>query len=66
MVSATAVDGRVEGLELTDHPFFVGVQYHPEFLSRPEAPHPLYVALVQAAVARKEVATPVAAAPPVA
>ena len=65
-VTATAVDGRVEGLELADHPFFVGVQYHPEFLSRPEAPHPLYVALVQAAVARKEVATPVAAAPPVA
>jgi CTP synthase len=61
-VSASAVDGRVEGLEIADHPFFVGVQYHPEFLSRPEAPHPLYAALVQAAVARKEVASPVASA----
>ncbi len=61
--TGTAVDGRVEVLEVRDHPFFVGVQYHPEFLSRPEAPHPLYLALVRAAVARKEVASPVAAAP---
>ena len=63
-------DGRVEVLELRDHPFFVGVQYHPEFLSRPESPHPLYLALVRAAIARKEVPTPVdpnvAAAPSVA
>jgi len=65
-VTGTAVDGRVEVLELADHPFFVGVQYHPEFLSRPDAPHPLYLALVRAAVARKEVASPVAAAPAVA
>jgi CTP synthase len=64
-LSATAmsVDGRVEALEAADHPFFVGVQYHPEFLSRPEAPHPLYLALVRAAIARKEVASPVAPAP---
>jgi len=66
VVTGTAVDGRVEALEVEDHPFFVGVQYHPEFLSRPEAPHPLYLALVRAAVARKEVASPVAAAPAVA
>ena len=58
-----SVDGRVEVLEAPDHPFFVGVQYHPEFLSRPEAPHPLYLALVRAAIARKEVATPVAPTP---
>ena len=62
-VTGTAVDGRVEVLELPNHPFFLGVQYHPEFLSRPEAPHPLYLALVRAAIARKEVATP-AGAPP--
>ena len=61
-VTATAVDGRVEGLEIAEHPFFVGVQYHPEFLSRPEAPHPLYLGLVRAAVQRKEVEAP--AAPP--
>ena len=60
--SARAVDGRVEALEIAEHPFFLGVQYHPEFLSRPEAPHPLYAALVRAALARKEVASPVAPA----
>ncbi|HEV2429469.1 MAG TPA: CTP synthase [Thermoplasmata archaeon] len=53
-------DGRVEVLELPDHPFFLGVQFHPEFLSRPEAPHPLYLALVRAALARKEVPRPAA------
>ncbi|HEV2166004.1 MAG TPA: CTP synthase, partial [Thermoplasmata archaeon] len=54
-VTGRSSDGRVEALELPDHPFFIGVQYHPEFLSRPESPHPLYVALVQAALSRKEV-----------
>jgi CTP synthase len=63
VVTGNAVDGRIEALEVADHPFFVGVQYHPEFLSRPEAPHPLYLALVRAALARKEVANPVAPAP---
>jgi len=58
-----SVDGRVEVFEIREHPFFLGVQYHPEFLSRPEAPHPLYLALVRAAIARKEVATPVATPP---
>ncbi|HTT26413.1 MAG TPA: CTP synthase, partial [Thermoplasmata archaeon] len=62
-VTGRSPDGRVEVLELTSHPFFVGVQYHPEFLSRPEAPHPLYLALVRAALARKEVPAPVAPAP---
>jgi CTP synthase len=38
----------VEALELTDHPFFVGVQYHPEYKSRFEDPHPLFSAFVQA------------------
>ncbi|MCI4351504.1 MAG: CTP synthase (glutamine hydrolyzing) [Thermoplasmata archaeon] len=62
-VAGNSVDGRVEVLELADHPFFLGVQYHPEFLSRPEAPHPLYVELVKAALARKEVPADVAATP---
>jgi CTP synthase len=53
-VTGTSPDGRVEAFELADHPFFVGVQFHPEFLSRPESPHPLFVGLVRAAVARKE------------
>ena len=62
-VGGRSSDGRVETLELTDHPFFIGVQYHPEFLSRPESPHPLYVALVQAALSRKEVPHPDAPTP---
>jgi CTP synthase len=60
LVTGVSVDGRVEVLETRGHPFFFGVQYHPEFLSRPESPHPLYLGLVRAALARKEVATPVA------
>jgi CTP synthase len=63
LVSGLSVDGRVEVFEASDHPFLIGVQYHPEFLSRPEAPHPLYLTLVKAALARKEVATPVASPP---
>ena len=61
VVTGTSVDGRVEVFEAPSHPFFLGVQYHPEFLSRPESPHPLYLALVRAAIARKEVAHPVGA-----
>jgi len=62
-VTGKAVDGRVEVLEASDHPYFMGVQFHPEFLSRPEAPHPLFMELVRAALARKEVASPVAPSP---
>ena len=44
-------DGRlVEAVELSELPFYVGVQYHPEFKSRPNRPHPLFVGLVQAAM----------------
>ena len=39
----------VEIVELKDHPFFVGVQFHPEFQSRPLSPHPLFKAFVKAA-----------------
>lgn len=39
-----------EIIELRDHPFFLGVQFHPEFLSRPMAPHPLFRAFLQAAL----------------
>ena len=46
-------DGRlVECIELTDHPFFVASQYHPEFKSRPTRPQPLFRAFVGAAAAR--------------
>lgn len=39
----------VEIAELVDHPFMVGTQFHPEFLSRPNRPHPLFVAFIQGA-----------------
>lgn len=49
-LSGTSPDGRlVETVELTDRPFYVGVQYHPEFKSRPNRPHPLFKGFVGAA-----------------
>jgi CTP synthase len=50
----------VEIAEVNDHPFMVGSQFHPEFLSRPNAPHPLFTAFVQSAI-QYEVATPTSA-----
>ncbi len=43
---------RAEILELKDHPFFMGTQFHPEYTSRPEAPEPIFVAFMKAAIAR--------------
>jgi len=43
----------VEAVEIKDHPFFVGIQYHPEYGTKVGAPHPLFVALIKAAQARK-------------
>ena len=43
------VNGLVEIVELKNHPFFIGVQYHPELKSTVENPHPLFVNFVQAA-----------------
>jgi CTP synthase len=40
-------------IELEDHPWFVACQYHPEFKSRPFAPHPLFSAFVQAVLAHQ-------------
>ena len=40
----------VEIAELPGHPFFIGVQFHPEFQSRPDRPHPLFLGFVQAAL----------------
>ena len=42
--------GLVEIVELKDHPWFVGVQFHPEYKSTVENPHPLFVNFVKAAV----------------
>jgi CTP synthase len=53
--SGLSPDGRlVEIAELADHPFMVGTQFHPEFLSRPNRPHPLFRAFVAAASARHD------------
>ena len=51
--SGISPDGKlVEIAELADHPFMVGTQFHPEFLSRPNRPHPLFVAFLQAVCER--------------
>ncbi len=52
-ISGTSPDDHfVEIVELPNHPFFVGVQFHPEFQSRPLSPHPLFIGLVKAAKAK--------------
>jgi len=43
----------VEIIEIPDHPWFVGVQFHPEFKSRPNRPHPLFVSFVEAVLKNK-------------
>ncbi len=51
IVSGVCLDGNlVEIVELKDHPWFVGVQFHPEFKSRPTRPHPLFASFIEAAI----------------
>ena len=51
IASGTSPDGRlVEIVEIKDHPYFIGVQFHPEFKSRPDKPAPLFVELVKASI----------------
>ena len=50
-LAGTSPDGRlVEIVELADHPWFVAAQFHPEFKSRPDRPHPLFCGFVKAAL----------------
>ncbi len=50
-ISGTSPDGRlVEIIEMPSHPFFIATQFHPEFRSRPNTPHPLFLGFVQAAL----------------
>ncbi|MBQ4347648.1 MAG: hypothetical protein IJC39_04305, partial [Firmicutes bacterium] len=44
----------VEIVELKEHPWFVGVQFHPELKSRPVRPHPLFKSFVEAAIKNRE------------
>ncbi|MEL6791344.1 MAG: CTP synthase [Pseudomonadota bacterium] len=51
--SGTSPDGQLpEIMEIPDHPWFIGVQYHPELKSRPFDPHPLFASFIDAAVKR--------------
>ena len=53
--SGTSPDKRlVEFIEMTDHPFWVGTQAHPEFKSRPDRPHPLFRELIAASLVNRE------------
>jgi CTP synthase len=55
VLSGLSPDGRlVEIAEIADHPFMVGSQFHPEFRSRPNRPHPLFVALIRHAIERHQ------------
>ncbi len=55
VISGTTPDGNlVEIIELKDHPFFVGSQFHPEFQSRPLSPHPLFAGFIKAVVKLKK------------
>jgi CTP synthase len=61
-VSGTSPDGElVEMVELKDHPWFLGCQFHPEFKSRPTAPHPLFRDFIAASLKEKRALFPVEA-----
>ncbi len=60
LISGTSPKGDLaEIIELPAHPYFVGCQFHPEFLSKPNNPHPLFWGFVRAAMAHHAVADPV-------
>jgi len=57
-ISGTSPDGTLaELIELRGHPYFVGCQYHPEFQSKPNKPHPLFKGFIQACLAHQAGAT---------
>ncbi len=54
VISGTSPDGKlVEAVELKNHPFFVGTQFHPEYISRPLTPHPIFLAFIEAIKKKK-------------
>ncbi|MCI0468662.1 MAG: CTP synthase [Nitrospirae bacterium] len=54
IISGTSPDGElVEIVEIKDHPWFLGCQFHPEFKSKPISPHPLFSAFIQASIKEK-------------
>ena len=55
VLSGVSPDGRlVEIIEIKDHPWFLGCQFHPEFKSKPTAPHPLFTGFIHAARDKKQ------------
>jgi CTP synthase len=61
-LSGLSPDGSlVEMIELSDHPWFIAAQFHPELKSRPTRPHPLFASFIEAAVqyAKNKTAAPV-------
>lgn len=55
VISGTSPDGRlVEIIELKDHPYFAATQAHPEFKSRPNRPHPLFLGFIEAALKERK------------
>ena len=55
IISGTSPDGRlVEIIELKDHPYFAATQAHPEFKSRPNRPHPLFLGFIEAALKERK------------
>lgn len=54
IVSATSLDGTLaEIVEIANHPYMIATQAHPELISRPSRPHPLFMGLVKAMIANK-------------
>lgn len=49
-IAAVSDDGKIEAVELSEHPFFIGVQFHPEFKSRPQNAHPLFNRFIKASL----------------
>jgi CTP synthase len=59
VISGTSPDGTLaELVELRDHPYFVGCQYHPEFQSKPNKPHPLFKSFIHACIERQSAGAP--------
>jgi CTP synthase len=55
VISGTSPDNLiVEAIEIKDHPFFIGVQFHPEYISRPLRPHPLFVEFIATCKKRRQ------------
>ena len=54
-IAGTSPDNHlVEAVEIPGHPFYLGVQFHPEFKSRPNRPHPTFLSFIEASLKKNE------------